>query len=143
MRSAVRGSLWPQAPSPRHAGYTAWRLVPDPGRRLAVGGESWGRGARLDIAPLPDGRVYVFGVANAPEGQRSPDRELTEMRRRFNGWHDPIPELLAQWSSAPAVLLRDWLLRLTPSSTMLSALDPALGWQPPTSGEGRVNGASR
>lgn len=224
IHSTVRRSLWPQAPSPRYAGYTAWRMVVDAGRRLQVGGETWGRNGRIGIAPLVDGRIYLFGVANAPEGQRRPGGELAEMRRRFNGWHEPVPELLAaasedavmrhdiyelppldtfargrcvllgdaahamtpnlgqganqaledavtlaallaahpdvqsalasydrerrartqmiaqrsrrigtvaQWSSAPARLARDWLLRLAPSSALLNALGPVLTWQPP------------
>ncbi|GAA0416224.1 FAD-dependent monooxygenase [Streptomyces luteireticuli] len=95
INSTVRRSLWPQAPTPRYAGYTTWRTVVDTGRRLSAGGETWGRGERVGIAPLADGRTYLFCVANAPEGQRSPGGELAEMRRRFGHWHDPIPRLLA------------------------------------------------
>ncbi|WP_435642929.1 FAD-dependent monooxygenase [Streptomyces sp. H49] len=190
-----------------------------------MGGETRGRGERLGAAPLADGRVYLFGVVNAPEGQRGPDGELAEMRRRFGGWHDPVPELLAaatedavmrhdiyelppldrfvrgrcvllgdaahamtpnlgqganqaleeavtlaallaahpeadsalarydrerrartrmiarrsrrigavaQCGLTPACLVRDRLLRLTPSSAMLAALAPVLGWRPPS-----------
>ncbi|MFH9663210.1 FAD-dependent monooxygenase [Streptomyces sp. NPDC017248] len=95
IRSTVRHSLWPQAPAPRYAGYTTWRLVVDTGRRLSAGGESWGRGERVGMAPLADGLTYLFCVANAPEGQLSPGGELAELRRRFGHWHDPIPLLLA------------------------------------------------
>ncbi|WP_335934701.1 FAD-dependent monooxygenase [Streptomyces sp. PTD5-9] len=224
IRSTVRSSLWPHALPPRYAGYTAWRLVVDPGRRLRVGGETWGRGGRIGVAPLADGRVYLFGVADAPEGRRGPDGELAEMRRRFHDWHEPVPELLAaasedavmrhdiyelppldtfvrgrcvllgdaahamtsnlgqganqaledavtlaallavhpgvdsalasydrerrprtqmiarcshrigavaQWGRAPVRLVRDRVLRLTPSSAMLSVLGPVLDWRPP------------
>lgn len=92
--STVRRSLWPQAPAPRYAGYTTWRLVVATGRRLSDGGESWGRGERVGIAPLADGRTYLFCVANAPEGRRRPGNELAELYRRFGRWHDPIPPLL-------------------------------------------------
>ncbi|MFF8952834.1 FAD-dependent monooxygenase [Streptomyces sp. NPDC014940] len=222
--STVRRSLWPQAPAPRYAGYTAWRFVVDTGERLPAGGESWGRGERVGIAPLTDGRTYVFCVANAPEGQRGPGGELAELRRRFGRWHDPVPRLLAgveesavmrhdiyslpplasfvtgraallgdaahamtpnlgqganqaledavtlaalldahpdvesalaaydecrrprtrmiarrserigavaQWHSAPATVLRDLMLRMTPASALVDALTPILDWQPP------------
>ncbi|WP_280488053.1 hypothetical protein [Nocardia cyriacigeorgica] len=39
--------------------------------------------------------------------------------------------VLAQLSSAPAVLLRDTVLRLTPGRAMLGSFAPALTWQPP------------
>lgn len=106
INSVVRGSLWPHAPEPRYAGYTAWRLVADPGQRLVVGGETWGRGERVGVAPLPDGRTYLFGVANAPEGQHSSGGELGELRRRFGHWHQPIPALLAA-ADADAVVRHD------------------------------------
>lgn len=224
IHSVVRRSLWPGHPAPRYAGYTAWRVIVDTGRPPTSGGETWGRGERMGIVPLADGTTYLFGAANAPEGQRGPDGELAEMRRRFDGWHAPIPELLAaasedavmrhdiydlpplrtfvhgatallgdaahamtpdlgqganqaledavtlatmlsahpavetaltaydhdrrartqmiarrsrrigkvaQWSWAPAAAARDLVLRLSPSASMLKALDPALAWAPP------------
>ncbi|MFC0600492.1 FAD-dependent monooxygenase [Streptomyces palmae] len=93
IRSRVRQALWPQAPEPRYAGYTAWRLVVE-SEPVTAGGETWGRGERVGFAPLPDGRTYLFGVADAPAGQRAPDGELAELRRRFAHWHQPIPTLL-------------------------------------------------
>ena len=91
IRSAVRASVWPAAASPRYAGYTAWRMVT---LAMPVDGtsESWGRGERFGYGPLPDGRVYCFAVANAPEGAK--DEGLAGLRRRFSGWHSPIPALL-------------------------------------------------
>jgi 2-polyprenyl-6-methoxyphenol hydroxylase-like FAD-dependent oxidoreductase len=225
IRSAVRRAVWPGAPGPRYAGYTAWRLVVGPPEGgMSAGGETWGRGERVGVVPLAGGEVYLFAVANAPEGERSADGEAAELRRRFGGWHDPIPSLLdaisevavlrgdiydlpplesyvsgrvallgdaahamtpdqgqganqaledavtlaalldadpsvpsalaaydrerrprtqtiarrsrrtgavAQWSSAPAVAVRDRLLRLVPPGAMLRALGPVLSWRPP------------
>jgi 2-polyprenyl-6-methoxyphenol hydroxylase-like FAD-dependent oxidoreductase len=91
LRSAVRTSIWPDALPPRYAGYTAWRMVVPP---VPVDGsaESWGRGERFGYAALPDGHVYCFAVANAPEGARG--EGLAGLRRRFGSWHNPIPALL-------------------------------------------------
>jgi 2-polyprenyl-6-methoxyphenol hydroxylase-like FAD-dependent oxidoreductase len=91
IRSAVRASVWPAAASPRYAGYTAWRMV-TPAMPVDGTSESWGRGERFGYGPLPDGRVYCFAVANAPEGAK--DEGLAGLRRRFTGWHSPIPALL-------------------------------------------------
>ncbi|GAU70569.1 putative oxidoreductase [Streptomyces sp. NBRC 110611] len=123
--STVRRSLWPQASAPRYAGYTAWRLVVDTGRRLSAGGESWGRGERVGIAPLADGRTYLFCVANAPEGQRSADSELAEIRRRFGRWHDPIPQLLAA-ADENAVLRHD-IYELPPLASFVTGRAALLG----------------
>ena len=97
--SVVRRQIWPGAPAPRYAGYTAWRLLTEPiAEVLTEGGESWGRGERFGIAQLPDRRVYCYATANAPRGRAGSDTagaELAELRRRFADWHDPIPALLA------------------------------------------------
>lgn len=94
IHSTVRRALWPEAVPPRYAGYTAWRMIVGARGWPNSGGETWGRGERFGIVPLKDGRVYAFAVANLPEGQHSTDGELAELRRRFGGWHDPIPALL-------------------------------------------------
>jgi 2-polyprenyl-6-methoxyphenol hydroxylase-like FAD-dependent oxidoreductase len=90
--STVRRSLWPYASPPRYAGYTSLRMITDP-VRIEEGGETWGRGERFGYASLPDGRVYCFAALNAPEGAGDAVG-LAELRRRFGGWHDPIPRLL-------------------------------------------------
>ncbi|TVT52481.1 monooxygenase [Amycolatopsis rhizosphaerae] len=112
IRSTVRRAVWPHAPGPRYAGYTAWRTVVDLGTPLREGGETWGRGQRIGFAPLCDGRVYVFAVAGVPEGGRSGGGELAELRRRFGGWHDPVPRLLE--AAADEAVLRHDIYELPP-----------------------------
>jgi 2-polyprenyl-6-methoxyphenol hydroxylase-like FAD-dependent oxidoreductase len=108
VHSTIRRLLWPTAGPPRHAGYTAWRMIISPARPLAGGGESWGAGERFGIVPLRDGRIYCYATANTPAGQHADGSELDELRRRFGGWHDPIPELLDQ-ARHDAVLRNDIL----------------------------------
>ncbi|WP_328602281.1 FAD-dependent monooxygenase [Nocardia terrae] len=95
IRSVVREALWPAARGPRYAGYTAWRMITGPLDFAPPGGEIWGRGERFGVVPLPDGCAYLFAVADAPEGERHPDREFEQVRARFANWPSPIPETLA------------------------------------------------
>lgn len=90
IHSVTRRSIWPDGPAPRYAGYTAWRIVTPP---VPVDGssESWGSGERFGYSPLPDGRIYCYATANAPEGAAD---GLAGLRSRFGGWHAPIPTLL-------------------------------------------------
>ncbi|MFW6091023.1 MAG: FAD-dependent monooxygenase [Actinomycetota bacterium] len=125
VRSAVRRSLWPAAPQPRYAGYTAWRMIAEPGRRLDVGGETWGRGERFGIAPMADGRVYAFATAGAPAGHRGSDGELAELRTRFGDWHDPIPALLD--ATAPEAVLRHDIVDLPPLQSYVAGRVALLG----------------
>ncbi|MFI0449276.1 FAD-dependent monooxygenase [Actinomadura sp. 6N118] len=118
IHSRVRRSVWRDAPEPAYAGYTAWRLVADPDQKIDSGGETWGRGLRVGFAPLPDGRVYMFGVATAPAGGHSADGELAELRRIFATWHDPIPALL-QAADADAVMRHD-IYELPPLASFVS-----------------------
>jgi 2-polyprenyl-6-methoxyphenol hydroxylase-like FAD-dependent oxidoreductase len=91
VRSATRRSVWPTAQEPRYVGYTSWRMVCPP-VPVTETSEWWGRGERFGYSPLPDGRIYVYATANAQEG--ASDGGLPELRRRFGGWHHPIPALL-------------------------------------------------
>ncbi len=60
---------------PRGTGVSAWRGV-------AAGqpagpeetSETWGRGARFGIMPLPCGRTYWFAVASLPPTRELPPR---------------------------------------------------------------------
>jgi len=142
IRSVTRTSLFPGAAAPRYAGYTAWRMITPP---VPVGdsGESWGSGERFGYAPLPDGRIYCFATANAAATGTAratatgtgtaratataasaaardavvgeADRELDGLRRRFGGWHDPIPALLR--AASPDAVLHDDLYELPPLRT--------------------------
>jgi 2-polyprenyl-6-methoxyphenol hydroxylase-like FAD-dependent oxidoreductase len=109
IHSVARRSVWPDAPPPRYAGYTAWRMITPP---VPVGesSESWGAGERFGYVPLADGRVYCFATANAPEG--ADGGGLPGLRRRFGGWHDPIPALLE--AADPGAVLHDDLYELPP-----------------------------
>ncbi len=104
--SGVRAALWPGEPGLRYAGFTTWRLlVPRPGE-VPVMAETWGRGAVFGVMPLADGRVYCYAAAPAEPGERGrgDGGELAELVRRFGGWHEPIPSLLA--SATPGDVLR-------------------------------------
>ncbi len=116
--STLRGALFPHHPAPRPAGYTAWRFVTeDPGASEPA--ETWGPGGeRFAVLPLGDGRVYCYATATLPPRGRSdaPADELARLRRRFAGWHQPIPALLAALS--PDMLLRNDIHDLAPLPTM-------------------------
>ena len=106
LRSRVRRVLWPDAPAPAYAGFTAWRGVTDEPLELTEGiSQSWGRGEQVGLTQLVDGRVYWFGTALVPEGTRFAD-ERAEALRRFGDWHAPIRTVIAA-TPAPAVLRHD------------------------------------
>jgi len=113
LQSTVRKAVWPDSPSPRYAGYTAWRYVTPRPVDVGPGGESWGRGERFGYATLSDGRVYCFATANVDEGTDGGD--LATFRDRFGDWHDPIPKLLAEADEAD--LLHHDLYDLPPLTT--------------------------
>ncbi|WP_350276419.1 FAD-dependent monooxygenase [Kribbella sp. HUAS MG21] len=93
IHSTVRSRLWPTAKRPEYAGYTTWRFITPPLHLDAEASESWGRGERVGIFPLADGSIYSYLTASTPPGITYAD-DLTELRRRFGHWHDPIPAML-------------------------------------------------
>jgi 2-polyprenyl-6-methoxyphenol hydroxylase-like FAD-dependent oxidoreductase len=115
IHSVVRTSVWPDAPAPRYVGYTSWRVVTPP-VPVSESGESWGRGERFGYAPLPDGRIYCYATANASAGATGGG--LAGLRRRFAGWHDPIPALLD--AADQKALLHNDLYELPPLTTYAS-----------------------
>jgi 2-polyprenyl-6-methoxyphenol hydroxylase-like FAD-dependent oxidoreductase len=88
-----------------YAGFTAWRLVIPAPEVAYVPHETWGRGTLWGTQPLHDGRVYAYAAAAVPEGERAPDGELAELRRRFGTWHDPVPAILG--AANPGDVLRN------------------------------------
>jgi 2-polyprenyl-6-methoxyphenol hydroxylase-like FAD-dependent oxidoreductase len=92
IHSTVRRTLWPEAPSPRFLGRTAWLGIAE----LADlrGSLTLGPGAMFLIHPVARGRAYwaYLTTADAP-GIRF-DQEKDEVLRRIGGWHEPIPSLI-------------------------------------------------
>ncbi|QPP10083.1 NAD(P)-binding protein [Streptomyces bathyalis] len=105
VHSPARSVLFPGSPGPRYAGFTAWRLVVPAPEVAYAPHETWGRGVLWGTQPLHDGRVYAYAAAAVPAGQRAPDGELAELRRRFGAWHDPVPAILD--AAGPGDVLRN------------------------------------
>ncbi|SCK58730.1 FAD-dependent oxidoreductase [Streptomyces sp. WMMB 322] len=104
IHSPARSVLFPGQPGPRYAGFTAWRLVVPAPDVAYPPHETWGRGALWGTQPLHDGHVYAYAAAAVPAGQRTPDGELAELRRRFGTWHEPVPAILR--AAGPGDVLR-------------------------------------
>lgn len=89
VREAVEAGI-----GPRYSGYSCWRgITARPVDLDGAAGETVGRGLRFGIAPLLDGRVYWFAVANMPEHASFAD-ERSAVRDLFSSWHAPIAELI-------------------------------------------------
>lgn len=103
LHSRIRSVVAGRTVAPRYSGYSAWRgitSVPvDLGR---AAGESVGCGRRFGIAPLADGRVYWFAVANMPQDAVFADEKAT-VEAMFAAWHRPIAELI---EATPAEAVR-------------------------------------
>jgi 2-polyprenyl-6-methoxyphenol hydroxylase-like FAD-dependent oxidoreductase len=97
VHSEIRRVLWPDARQPVYSKRTAWRLIlPKPaGLGTEVWAETWGPGAVFGMFPMADGRIYCYGTGTVAPGQHSADGELAELRRRFAGWCEQIPAVLA------------------------------------------------
>jgi 2-polyprenyl-6-methoxyphenol hydroxylase-like FAD-dependent oxidoreductase len=99
MASHLRAALLPDYPGPTYAGYTVWRGIVPAERAEPLGippvlSETWGSGARFGVAAINDGGVYWFACESVPEHTRF-EHDLGLLAARFQGWHDPIPGLLA------------------------------------------------
>ncbi|MFF2548645.1 FAD-dependent monooxygenase [Kitasatospora sp. NPDC058063] len=96
VNSRLRRRLFPGHPGATHSGSTVLRAITErPVDGLKADFElTWGHGAEFGHIAFPDGTAEWHAVLNAPAGVRYRD-PLTEVRRRFARWHEPIPSLLA------------------------------------------------
>ncbi|WP_262774447.1 FAD-dependent oxidoreductase [Brevibacterium permense] len=95
LHSRVRTVVDGEPVAPRYSGYSAWRGITSvPVDLSGEAGESVGHGRRFGIAPLADGRVYWFAVANMPQNAVFADEKAT-VEQMFTGWHSPIADLIA------------------------------------------------
>ncbi|MGZ3457145.1 MAG: FAD-dependent monooxygenase [Archangium sp.] len=99
LRSVIRAQLLGRT-APRYAGYVTWRGVIEadfspPG---VDGGFNmvWGAGERFGYYRIDARRLYWFGIANAPPGQRDPPGGKRDaVLARFGAWPEPIPTFIA------------------------------------------------
>jgi 2-polyprenyl-6-methoxyphenol hydroxylase-like FAD-dependent oxidoreductase len=97
-------AAWDGNPGTRYSGYSAWRgITRTPVDPLGAAGETWGKGRRFGYAPLRDGRIYWFAVASMPADSPATD-EHGAVARLVEGWHDPIPAIVA--ATEPAAVFR-------------------------------------
>jgi 2-polyprenyl-6-methoxyphenol hydroxylase-like FAD-dependent oxidoreductase len=115
LRSTVREALFGPEPL-RAAGQTSWRgICPRAAIGDALGGETWGRGARFGFVAISDAEVYWYAVMDtsaAPPESADQHAALTDFYRT---WHAPIPDMLR--TTDPACVLRTELFDRPPSAT--------------------------
>lgn len=97
IHSIVRRSLLPNIPI-RYAGYTCWRGITD---TLPAGidpdetSETWGRGKRFGMVPIPGNRLYWFAVTNAPQNDpRLKNWKTRELLTHFSDFHCNVREVI-------------------------------------------------
>ncbi|MGW2647345.1 FAD-dependent monooxygenase [Streptomyces sp. NPDC001393] len=124
--SRLRGLLFPDHPGPVYAGSTVLRAVTDRPLDLRTDFElTWGQGAEFGHIGFRDGRAEWHAVLTAPRGVRHAD-PLGMLRRRFGGWHDPIPALLDA-TRPQAVLHHDIHELVTPLRSFVAGRVVLLG----------------
>ncbi|MBU8897781.1 FAD-dependent monooxygenase [Corallococcus sp. M34] len=134
IRSRVRTFICGEEVLPRYSGYTCWRVVVDGHFGESVV-EMWGRGRRLGVVPLGEGRTYLYATLNAPRRAPPPWTNVAEFRAayaEFSGataraalaaverlealLHNDIEDCPApRWWSPGVVLLGDAAHAVTPN----------------------------
>ena len=97
MRSRVRAQLFGIS-DPVYRGYTVWRGVAayrGQAMRHGDNSEAWGHGSRFGILDIGQGRFTWYATANVSRRAAMPGERKSELLKRFAGWHEPIPELIA------------------------------------------------
>jgi 2-polyprenyl-6-methoxyphenol hydroxylase-like FAD-dependent oxidoreductase len=109
LHSVIREQLLGKQP-PRYSGYTCWRGVAvfeDQHVSGGISSETWGRGLRFGMLPIGNGRVFWYATHNCPAGgqDRAGERKAN-LLRLFQGWREPIEQLIAATDEA-AILRND------------------------------------
>ncbi|CAM3010748.1 FAD-dependent monooxygenase [Saccharomonospora xinjiangensis] len=92
IHSATRHRMHPHHPGLRSTGAVSWRCVVPSDGLSPVAAETWGRGLRLSILPLPRRRVHFSALARLTARGRA--GHAGGPAPLFGHWHDPIPALL-------------------------------------------------
>jgi 2-polyprenyl-6-methoxyphenol hydroxylase-like FAD-dependent oxidoreductase len=97
IRSRVRQGLF-GASAPIYRGYMVWRgLARYDGPAIGPGAnsETWGIGKRFGILDIGQGKFTWYATSNVPSDHHDATcGRKREIQRAFDGWHDPIAELI-------------------------------------------------
>jgi 2-polyprenyl-6-methoxyphenol hydroxylase-like FAD-dependent oxidoreductase len=89
VNSLVRRRCFGVRSAPVYSGYTAWRGLLD--GAYEPQGEILGRGAKFGTTRVEGGRTNWYAPVWAPPGT-----PFDDLYRHFDGWCDPVPEILAR-----------------------------------------------
>ncbi|MCF2488964.1 FAD-dependent monooxygenase [Dyadobacter sp. CY347] len=96
LNSVVRQGIMDDG-KPVFRGYNIWRGIAESNSDIHYASESYGKGKRVGIVPIRDGRYgwwatmnEKFMVDDEPEGTKP------KLQRLFGYWHHPISELIAK-----------------------------------------------
>jgi len=82
--------------SPIYRGYNIWRGVIESNFDIGYGSETYGKGKRVGIVPIKDGKYGWWAACNeALMENDEPEGTKSKLQRLFGNWHHPIPEFIA------------------------------------------------
>ncbi|GHH42387.1 FAD-dependent oxidoreductase [Streptomyces candidus] len=116
IRSAVRTGVLGTRSAPRDTGTVAWIGIAD--FESDVHGETWGSGCFFGMTPVEPGRTNWYATVPAAT-------TADELRPYFEGWHDPIPRILAE--TDPAGWIRYEMRHLYPALPSFVSLSAGAG----------------
>jgi len=133
--SVVRRFVTGRSERPVYRGYMIWRGVAPVQPPLYSAGsmtEAWGLGERFGIMPIGEGKVCWYAARSQAEAAAAQSQE--ELLRHFQGWHEPIAQVIAatpaagivrtpaldrpvcwRWSRGPVTLVGDAAHPMTPN----------------------------
>jgi len=117
IRSALRAQLFGKRPF-NYSGYATWRGIAsleDEHIPVGVSSETWGRGRRIGLIPLNNGRMYWFAAQNLPQGaftSETADEKKQRLQDLFRGWHKPVEAVIE--ATEPSTIIRADLYEMEP-----------------------------
>jgi 2-polyprenyl-6-methoxyphenol hydroxylase-like FAD-dependent oxidoreductase len=117
VHSVLRAQLFGARPF-QYTGYTTWRGIAsleDKQIPVGVSSETWGRGTRIGLIPLNNGRMYWFAGRNMSEGDsrdETGDQKKQRMYDLFRGWHRPIEATIE--ATDPSTIIRASIYEMEP-----------------------------
>lgn len=92
INSRARTALFGNIYRPRYTGATAWRGTVAGDIESVT--ETWGEGSLFGITPKDGGATNWFASSVRPEGERSVDGEVADLRAHFGHWHAEVRRVL-------------------------------------------------